>query len=84
MLLRGGEPMQANYNKLWKRLIDLNLKKYQLREQAHISSNSMAKLGKNEYVSMEVLSKICECLNCDIGDICEFEKESGETENAKD
>lgn len=44
----------------------------------------MAKLGKNEYVSMEVLSKICECLNCDIGDICEFEKEFGETENAKD
>ncbi|MGI5824937.1 MAG: helix-turn-helix domain-containing protein [Bacillota bacterium] len=46
--------MQVNYNKLWKRLIDLNLKKYQLREQAHISSNSMAKLGKNEYVSLIV------------------------------
>lgn len=66
--------MRANYNKLWKKLIDLNMKKYHLREQAHISSNVMAKLGKNEYVSMEVLSKICDCLNCNIGDICEFEK----------
>ena len=70
--------MQVNYNKLWKKLIDLNMKKYQLREKAQISSNSMAKLGKNEYVSMEILSKICECLNCNIGDICEFEKETGD------
>jgi putative transcriptional regulator len=77
----GGKPMQVNYNKLWKMLIDLNMKKYQLRELAHISSNSMAKLGKNEYVSMEVLSKICSCLNCNIGDICEFEKEPGEVSN---
>ena len=68
--------MRANYNKLWKKLIDLNLKKYQLRERAHISSNSMAKLGKNEFVSMEVLAKICEYLDCDIGDICGFEKDS--------
>lgn len=70
--------MAINYNKLWKKLIDLNMKKYHLREQAHISSNSMAKLGKNEFVSMEILYKICLCLNCDIGDICEFEKTSGE------
>ena len=42
--------MRANYNKLWKKLIDLNMKKYHLREQAHISSNVMAKPGKNEYV----------------------------------
>ena len=67
--------MRANYNKLWKKLIDLNLNKGQLREMAHISSNSMAKLGKNEYVSMHVLSKICRCLNCDIGDVCEFESD---------
>jgi len=73
--MEGENTLQANYKKLWKILIDLNMKKYQLREQAHISSNSMAKLGKNEYVSMEVLSKICEALNCNIGDICEFEKE---------
>ena len=70
--------MKVNYNKLWKMLIDLNMKKYQLKEKAHISSNSLAKLGKNEYVSLEILSKICACLNCDIGDICEFEKEPGD------
>lgn len=61
-----------NYNNLWKKLIDCDMKKYQLREQAHISSNSVAKLGKNEYVSLEVLEKICSLLKCDIGDICSF------------
>lgn len=65
--------MNISYNKLWKRMIDLNLKKYQLKNLAGISSNSLAKLGKNEYVSMEVLAKICSALNCNIGDICEFE-----------
>ena len=57
--------VKVNYNKLWKMLIDLNMKKYQLKEKAHISSNSLAKLGKNEYVSMEILSKISARLNCD-------------------
>lgn len=64
--------MKVSYDKLWKMLIDKKMKKYQLREKAQISSNSVAKLGKNEFVSMEVLMKICETLNCDIGDICEF------------
>jgi len=45
--------MSINYNKLWKKLIDCNMKKYQLRDSAHISSNSIAKLSKNEYVSLE-------------------------------
>lgn len=67
--------MAISYKKLWKKLIDLNLKKYQLRELAHISSNTMAKLGKNEAVSTDVLSKICACLECDVGDICEYEKD---------
>lgn len=67
--------MAISYKKLWKRLIDLDLKKYQLREMAHISSNTMAKLGKNEAVSTDVLSKICACLECDVGDICEYEKD---------
>lgn len=68
--------MAISYKKLWKKLIDLNLKKYQLRELAHVSSNTMAKLSKNEAVSTDVLSKICACLDCDIGDICEYEKDS--------
>lgn len=67
--------MRISYNKLWKMLIDKNMKKYQLRESAAISSNSVAKLGKDEPVSMEVLMKICCALECNIGDICEFVKE---------
>ncbi len=70
--------MRVSYNKLWKMLIDKNLKKYQLREQAHISSNAIAKLGKNEPVSMETLMKICSFLACDIGDICQFCGDSNE------
>lgn len=76
--------MGVSYNKLWKVLIDKKMRKYQLREQAHISSNSVAKLGKNEFVSMEVLMKICKTLDCDIGDICEFiqDDESGGSTSA--
>ena len=67
--------MKISYNKLWKMLIDLNMNKSQLRESSHISSNSLAKLGRSEFVSLEVLAKICKCLNCNIGDICEFEQD---------
>ena len=73
--------MRISYNKLWKKLIDLNMKKFQLKEKASISGNSIAKLGKNEFVSLEILGKICEALNCDIGDICEFVKDSEEVSN---
>lgn len=68
--------MKVSYDKLWKLLIDKKMKKYQLREQAHISSNSVAKLSKDEMVSMDVLMKICDTLNCNIGDICEFYKDT--------
>lgn len=63
--------MNVCYNKLWKQLIDQNMKKKDLRELASISSSSIAKLGHNEFVSLEVLVKICEVLQCDIGDIME-------------
>lgn len=64
--------MEISYNKLWKRMIDQKLNKTQLKEKAKISTNAVAKLGKNEAVSMETLEKICRALNCDIGDIMEF------------
>lgn len=67
--------MKVSYDKLWKILIDKKMKKYQLREQAHISSNSVAKLSKDEFVSMEILMKICETFECNIGDVCEFVKD---------
>lgn len=61
-----------SYNKLWKRLIDCGLKKTDLTVLAGISTNVMAKLGKNETVSMESLLKICKVLSCDIGDVMEI------------
>ena len=63
--------MAISYNRLWKLLIDKGMNKSQLKEKAHISSNVLAKLGKNESVSLESLQKICYCLNCDIGEVME-------------
>lgn len=63
--------MLVSYNKLWKLLIDKNMKKKYLQELAEISSSSIAKLGHNDFVSLEVLVKICYALQCDIGDIME-------------
>lgn len=64
--------MKMSYNKLWKLLIDKQMKKSDLRKKAGISSSSLAKLTKNENVTTEVLSKICQKLNCDVSDIMEF------------
>lgn len=58
-----------SYNKLWKRMIDCGLNKTQLREKAGVSTNVIAKLGKCENVSMDVLIKICKALQCDIADV---------------
>ena len=64
--------MAVNYNKLWKLLIDKNMSKTQLIREAGISTNAMAKLGKNEDVRVEVLVKICGVLDCKIDDIIEM------------
>lgn len=64
--------MTISYNKLWKLMIDKNINKTKLREEADISSNAMAKLGKNESVQLEVLAKICKTLDCNIEDVCEI------------
>lgn len=64
--------MTVNYNKLWKLLIDKGMSKSELKTAAKMSPNTLAKLGKNETVSMDVLLRICTVLNCDIGDIVEF------------
>ena len=63
--------MKIQYNKLWKILIDKNMNKVQLREAAGISSNSLAKLGKNEPVRMDVLMKIATALECKVEDLFE-------------
>ena len=63
--------MRIQYNKLWKILIDKNMKKVDLKEAAEISSNSIAKLGKNEPVRMDVLMKIAKALGCKVEDLFE-------------
>lgn len=63
--------MNVCYNKLFKLLIDKGMKKTELRKATGISPNTLTKLSNNEYVSMEVLVKICRALNCDVGDIVE-------------
>lgn len=64
--------MAISYKKLWKLLIDKDMRKEDLRLKAGISTNTMAKLGKNENVNTEMLVKICTALNCDIADIMEI------------
>jgi putative transcriptional regulator len=64
--------MSISYKKLWKLLIDRDMKKKDLREAAGISTASMAKLGKNENVNTDILIKVCKALNCDISDIMEI------------
>ena len=64
--------MDISYKKLWKMLIDKNMKKKDLRNATGISTTALAKLGKDENVSTEILAKICKALECDIGDIMEM------------
>ena len=64
--------MAESYEKLWKLLIDLDMKKKDLREIARISPSTIAKLGRNENVNTEVLVKICNALKCDIDEIMEI------------
>lgn len=61
-----------SYKKLWKMLIDRDMKKGDLQKAAGISWTSVTKLSKGESVSMEVLMKICHALNCNIGDIMDL------------
>ena len=63
--------MTVCYNKLWKLLIDKNMKKKDLRMLTGLSSSTIAKMTKNESVNTEVLVKVCTVLGCDIGDIME-------------
>lgn len=61
-----------SYNRLWKLLIDKKMSRADLRRAADISPNTMTKLRRDEEVSMAVLKRICEYLECNIGDICDF------------
>lgn len=63
--------MGISYKRLWKLIIDKDLKKSDVRKSANISASTFSKMSKNEYVALEVLVRLCDVLNCDIGDIVE-------------
>lgn len=67
-----GTPLAISYKKLWKLLIDRDMYKKDLRIAAGLTTNVIAKLGRNESVSTEVIEKICNTLGCDICDIMEL------------
>lgn len=64
--------MSFSYNKLWKLLIDKNMMKTELQEVVGMSAATLAKMGKNEAVSMNIIGRICKELKCDVGDILEY------------
>ncbi len=68
--------MAVQYNKLWKRLIDMKMKKSALTEMAGVSASTIAKLSHDEYVSLEILERTCRALHCEIGDVVELSKEA--------
>ncbi|MEI3029182.1 MAG: helix-turn-helix transcriptional regulator [Ruminococcus sp.] len=71
--------MSISYKKLWKLLIDREMKKKDLQIAAGISSASITKMGKNQNVSTETLQKVCTALNCNIADIIEMTPENNES-----
>ncbi len=77
-----GKSMAVSYNGLWKMLIDKKMYKKDLAAELNISSATMAKMGKGENVSLEVLEKICRYMDCNIGDIMSFEKENKDEKEA--
>lgn len=66
--------MSVSYKNLWKLLIDRDMTKTELRLKTDISTSTLSKMSKNEYVSLEVLDRICSVLDCKLGDVIEFEK----------
>lgn len=64
--------LTVSYNRLWKLLVDKKMSKADLRRAADISPNTMTKLRRDEEVSMDIIKRICECLECNIGDVCDF------------
>lgn len=73
--------MAVDYSNLWKLLIDKHMNKSQLREAAKISTNAIAKLGRNETVSLDTLEKICRALSCSIEDVVSFTSDSPKGES---
>ena len=75
LLYQRGIYMAVSYNKLWKLLIDKGMTKTELRLQTDMSTATLAKMSKNELVSMDVMLRICKVLDCNVGDIMDATKE---------
>ena len=68
--------MTVNYNKLWKKLIDLEMSRTELRLKAGLSTRQLAKLGKNESVNTDVLVKVCQALECNVDEIMDITEQT--------
>ena len=66
--------MAGSYNKLWKLLIDKGMTKTDLRIRTDMSTSTLAKMSKNEVVSMDIMLRICDVLECNVGDIMDVTK----------
>ena len=75
ILYQRGIFMAVSYNKLWKLLIDKHMTKTELRLKTDMSTSTLAKLSKNEVVSMDVMLRICKVLDCNVGDIMDATNE---------
>ena len=75
LLYHNGIYMAVSYNKLWKLLIDKGMTKTELRLQTDMSTATLAKMSKNEVVSMDVMLRICKVLDCNVGDIMDATKD---------
>jgi DNA-binding Xre family transcriptional regulator len=68
--------MQISYRKLWIKLAEMEISQVTLRKELNIATGTMTKLRKNEEVALSVLLRICQYLDCNIGDVCETVKET--------
>jgi DNA-binding Xre family transcriptional regulator len=67
--------MAVSYNRLWKLLIDKNMKKIEMQYATGISGNILARMGKNQYIALETVEKICKTLDCTVDEMLEFTKD---------
>lgn len=81
--VNGEHNMSVSYKKLWKLLIDRDMMKKDLRERAGLTTNVIAKMGKEENVSTEVLCKICAALDCGLEDIIEIIPDGGKADDER-
>ena len=81
--MQKGESIGVTYKRLRKLLIDKDMTKGNLRSAASVAASTISRMSRNEYVSIEVLEEICSVMDCEIGDILEFEKESHDQEIAR-